>query len=67
MYERHAEQGRMLPAGLHYIDSWLEQGGDRCFQLMESGSFELFATWTVRWDDLVDFEILPLEPSPTNE
>ena len=61
VYERFREKGRMLPEGLRYLDSWVEQDGDRCFQLMETEAPELFATWTAHWEDLVAFEIVKLE------
>lgn len=32
-YERFHHKGRMLPEGLVYVNSLLEKGGDRCFQL----------------------------------
>ena len=35
VYSRFREQGRMLPDGLKYVDSWVEANFDRCFQLME--------------------------------
>ena len=35
IYERLREQGRTLPDGLRYIESWVEANFDRCFQLME--------------------------------
>ena len=35
VYERARERGRMLPAGLRYVDSWIDaQDLGRCFQLM---------------------------------
>jgi hypothetical protein len=34
VYERAATAGRMLPSGLRYIDSWVGNGLDTCFQLM---------------------------------
>jgi hypothetical protein len=61
VYERFREKGRMLPEGLHYIESWVEQDGDRCFQLMETDNPELFPAWTAAWNDLVAFEIVALE------
>ena len=57
----------MLPHGLKYIDSWVERDGDRCFQLMETEDEELFDAWTARWDDLVDFEVVSVTSSFTNE
>jgi hypothetical protein len=64
VYERFHQKGRMLPDGLRYIDSWLEKDGNRCFQLMETDSPQLFEQWTQRWSDLVSFEIIELEPRP---
>lgn len=61
VYERFHENGRMLPAGLHYIDSWLEKEGDRCFQLMEIDSPQLFEIWMSAWTDLVSFQVIELE------
>lgn len=66
VYERFHAQGRMLPKGLRYIDSWLEKEGDRCFQLMETDRPELFAAWTPAWQDLVSFEIIELQPQETS-
>jgi len=61
VYERFREKGRMLPDGLRYIASWLEKDGDRCFQLMETDSPDLFETWITSWSDLVSFEVIELE------
>ena len=63
VYRRYQEQGRMAPEGLKYIDSWVEPNYDRCFQLMECDDKRLFAQWMVHWEDLVDFEIVPVVPS----
>ena len=60
VYERFEAKGRMLPKGLAYIDSWVENDGDRCFQLMETEQPELFEKWTAQWSDLVAFEIVEL-------
>jgi len=58
--ERFQRDGRMMPEGLIYHASWLEPSGTRCFQLMESPDRNLFDAWTSRWDDLMDFEIIPV-------
>ena len=61
VYARAAERGRMLPPGLVYLDSWIdEQRLDRCFQLMETEDPSLFDGWIAEWDDLVEFEIVPV-------
>jgi hypothetical protein len=61
VYDRFHRHGRLLPDGLHYIDSWIEKDGDRCFQLMEASCPDLFDEWISRWQDLVSFEIVELE------
>jgi hypothetical protein len=63
VYERAAEKGRMLPAGLSYVDSWVDYRLERCFQLMETDEPGLFEEWTGAWSDLVGFEIVPLVDS----
>lgn len=65
VYERFREKGRMLPEGLVYIDSWLSRDRTKCFQLMATDRRELFDGWISRWQDLVDFEIVPVADSPT--
>jgi len=63
VYRRSRERGRMLPDGLKYIDSWVETNFDRCFQLMECEDPSLFQQCVVQWQDLVDFEFVPVMPS----
>ena len=65
VYKRFKKKGRLLPNGLKYIDSWLSLDRTKCFQLMETVKFELFAEWISNWNDLTDFEIIPVEDSPT--
>jgi Domain of unknown function (DUF3303) len=60
VYERAAEQGRMIPDGLTYVDSWVDERLDRCFQLMETDDPRLFDEWTAHWADLTEFEIVPV-------
>jgi hypothetical protein len=49
--------------GLNYIDSWVATDFDRCFQLMETENPTLFRKWTERWEDLVEFEVIPVVSS----
>ena len=60
VYQRFREQGRMLPDGLKYVESWTAANFDRCFQLMECADPQLFEAWMSRWQDLVEFEIVPV-------
>ncbi len=63
VYRRFRERGRMAPDGLRYVDSWVETGFDRCFQLMECEDPRLLEQWTANWQDLVEFEIVPVVTS----
>ncbi len=61
VYARAATEGRMLPEGLDYVESWVEADGlGRCFQLMETDDPELLDEWITRWSDLVTFEVVPV-------
>lgn len=60
VYERFAAKGRMLPGGLHYVNSWVTADKTLCFQLMETDDPNLFVLWTALWEDLVEFEIHPI-------
>ena len=63
VYERFSEHGRMVPEGLVFVESWVDEKLDRCFQVMETDDSSLFDKWTERWRDLVDFEIVPVVTS----
>ena len=61
IYKRVRDEGCLLPEGLKYIDSWVEaERLDRCFQLMETDEPKLFDEWIANWNDLVEFEIVPV-------
>jgi Protein of unknown function (DUF3303) len=61
VYERFADRGRMMPEGLVYVDSWIdERDRRRCFQLMETDDPALFDEWTSNWSDLMECEIVPV-------
>lgn len=62
-YRRFQEKGRMMPEGLRYIDSWVEVNFGRCFQLMECDNLRLFQQWVLEWEDLGEFEIIPVVSS----
>ncbi len=63
VYKRFAEQGRLMPDGLNYVNSWIEVGMDRCFQVMETDDPALLQEWIKNWGDLVDFEVVPVVTS----
>lgn len=61
--ERCRRFGRMLPDGVIYHASWIDSATARCFQVMEAPEQALLDLWVDHWDDLVDFEIVPVETS----
>jgi hypothetical protein len=65
IYARLREQGRRLPEGLQYVESWVEANFDRCFQLIECDDVVLLQRWVLQWRDLVEFEIVPVSESRT--
>jgi hypothetical protein len=57
VYRRFKERGRMAPAGLRYVSSWVDENLARCYQLMETADRALLDEWARNWQDLVEFEI----------
>jgi Protein of unknown function (DUF3303) len=60
VYRRFRDQGRLAPEGLRYVSSWVSDDFRRCFQLMECDDPALLARWMARWEDLVEFEAVPV-------
>lgn len=63
IYARLAEKGRMMPEGLLYINSWISEDFSTCWQVMEADDPAKFDEWTRNWEDLVEFEIVPVMTS----
>ena len=63
VYRRFRDHGRMAPDGLRYIASWVDLNFERCFQVMESEDEALVHEWIANWNDLVDFEVVPVQTS----
>lgn len=60
VYERFAKTGRMLPDDVEYLSSWIAEDGSACYQVMQAESRDALENWMVRWEDLVDFEVIPV-------
>ena len=60
IYRRFRDKGRMMPEGLSYVSSWIDDKLERCYQLMETHDRALLDEWIARWSDLVDFEVYPV-------
>ena len=63
VYRRARDQGRLLPEGLEYVSSWVDLDFTTCFQLMQTDNEALFEVWVSRWQDLAEFEIIPVQTS----
>jgi hypothetical protein len=63
VYQRFREHGRMAPAGVHYLASWVDHSLERCFQVMEAENEDLLHEWMAHWDDLVEFDVIPVHTS----
>ena len=60
LYERFDLKGRMLPEGVRYVSSWIDEPVARCFQVMECDDAARLHEWIGRWSDLADFEVIPV-------
>lgn len=63
IYRRFREQDRMMPKGLEYVASWIAADMSICYQLMETADESLFQGWIERWNDLMEFEVVPVRTS----
>ena len=63
LYKRFDQKGRLMPEGVEYLDSWIDENMDICFQLMQSESMKKLQEWIDAWSDLADFEIYPVMDS----
>lgn len=60
LYKRFDEKGRMMPAGVNYVNSWINEDVTVCYQVMETDSIAKLQEWINHWNDLADFEIVPV-------
>jgi hypothetical protein len=60
VYRRFRDEGRSAPDGLHYINSWVTSDFQECYQVMECDDPGLLQQWMNRWEDLVDFRVIPV-------
>ena len=60
VYQRFRAQGRLAPAGLQYLSSWVDEKLERCFQLMAADQPSQLDEWIAQWSDLVEFEVYPV-------
>lgn len=61
--KRFKQKGRMLPEGVTYHASWVDPARTRCYQVMEAPDAERLNEWVRCWEDLVEFEVVPVVTS----
>jgi len=60
VYRRFRDRGRMMPEGLRYVSSWITDDFRRCFQVMECKDPMLLEQWMAQWNDLMEFDVIPV-------
>lgn len=60
VYKRFREKGRMIPEGVSYVNSWVSEDGNTCYQINEAQNEELLYEWSSNWNDVTDFEFIPV-------
>jgi hypothetical protein len=63
VYRRFREKGRLAPDGLRYVASWVTEDLRRCFQIMDCDDPSLLTQWMAHWEDLVEFDVMPVVTS----
>ena len=60
VYRKLRDKGRALPDGLKFVSSYVTADLGRCFQLMETDDITLFQKWIADWQEVVEFEVVPV-------
>jgi hypothetical protein len=60
VYRRFRDHGRLAPAGVDYVGSWVTEDLATCYQVMQAADRALLDQWLDSWRDLVDFEVMPV-------
>lgn len=63
VYQRFRDRGRLMPEGLAYLGSWVTEDLRACFQVMECRDRALLDQWMANWNDITDFEVIPVMTS----
>jgi hypothetical protein len=63
VYRRFRDHGRLASDDLRYVGSWVTADLARCFQVMECDDPRSLQEWIARWNDLVEFEVIPVMTS----
>lgn len=60
VYARFRAKGRLAPAGLEYVTSWVTDDLQHCYQVMACADRALLDEWIANWSDLVAFDVVPV-------
>lgn len=60
VYKRFEEKGRLMPEGLHFINSWITEDVTTCYQVMETDDVTKLHEWVKNWNDLVEIQFIPV-------
>lgn len=63
VYARFRSQGRLPSGGLTYVSSWVTEDLKTCYQVMETDDKRLLDAWIFKWQDIFDFDVLPVVTS----
>jgi hypothetical protein len=63
VYARYRDSGRLAPLELRYVNSWVTEDLSTCYQVMECEKKESLEQWIAAWEDIVDFEVVPVMQS----
>lgn len=63
VYRRFRDEGRLAAPDLRYVASWVTGDFRHCYQVMECADRALLDEWMARWNDLVEFEVIPVVTS----
>ncbi|MBZ9736794.1 DUF3303 domain-containing protein [Mesorhizobium sp. CA18] len=63
IYRRFRDKGRLKPDELVVHHSWIAADMSRCFLLVEADDVTILQRWAIEWNDLVEFEIIPVATS----
>lgn len=60
VYARFRAKGRLAPAGLEYVTSWVTDDLQHCYQVMACDDRSLLDEWIANWSDIVAFDVVPV-------
>jgi hypothetical protein len=60
VYRRFRDRGRLMPDGIEYRASWVNDDLRRCFQIMECKDRRLLDEWIANWSDITEFQVIPV-------